>query len=102
MRCLHMTDHHPSSALRHFVLFPFQYFFFFLGLFLCLRSAGLPGDGGWYELKCNVAMASVTLGDCKQGLHWRWEEAGWWGGRTSHLVLGEETYRSAPKNKRQL
>ena len=50
----------------------------FLRPFLCLRSAGLPGDGGWYEVKCDVAMASVTLGDCKQGLHWTWAEAGRW------------------------
>lgn len=34
---------------------------------LCLECAGLPGDGGWYEVKCDVAMASVTRGDCKQG-----------------------------------
>lgn len=35
-------------------------------------------------------MASVTLGDCKQGLQWRWEEV-WWvvgGGWAPHLVVG--------------
>lgn len=47
-------------------------------VFLCLRSAGLPGDGDWNELKWNVAMASVTLGNCKQGLQWRGEEVLWW------------------------
>lgn len=30
---------------------------------------GLPGDGGWNEVKWNVAIASVALGDRKQGLH---------------------------------
>jgi len=56
-------------------------FWGFLGS-LCLRFASLPGDGGWNELKWNVAMASVALGDCKQGLQWRggtgWR---WVGGR---------------------
>lgn len=40
-------------------------------VFLCLRSAGHPGDGGWYELKCDVAMVSVTLGDSQQALQCR-------------------------------
>lgn len=44
-------------------------------VFLCLRFAGHPGDGGWYELKCDVAMVSVTPGDSQQALQWRWAEA---------------------------
>lgn len=44
-------------------------------VFLCLRFAGHPGDGGWYELKCDVAMVFVTLGDSQQALQWKWAEA---------------------------
>lgn len=57
-----------------------QFVVFFLS-FLCLESAGLPGDGGWYEVKCDVAMASVTPGDCKQGA--ALEIVGGW---AAHLV----------------
>jgi len=32
-------------------------------------------------------MASVTLGDCKQGLQWGRDKVEWWVGAT-HLVLG--------------
>lgn len=44
-------------------------------VFLCLRSAGHPGDGGWYELECDVAMVSVTPGDSQQALQWRFEDS---------------------------
>lgn len=56
-------------------------------VFLCLRFAGHPGDGGWYELECDVAMVPVTPGDSQQALQWRWAEA------TFHLGLNitEET-----------
>lgn len=84
--------------LWHSLLFPC---FSIFRLCLCLRFAGLPGDGGWYELKWNVTMVSVTLGDCKQGLQWRWEEV-WWvvGGR--HIpslgwTLVKGTRRSASR-----
>ena len=52
-------------------------------IFLCLRFSGLPGDGGWNELKWNVAMVSVSLGNCKQGLQWC--SGGW---AQHNLLLG--------------
>lgn len=61
--------------------FPPQFVFFVFLSFLCLESAGLPGDGGWYEVKCDVAMAFVTPGDCKQGA--ALEIVGGW---AAHLV----------------
>lgn len=52
-------------------LSPFFTHFSIFFVCLCLRFAGLPGDGGRNELKCYVAMVSVTRGDCKQGLQQR-------------------------------
>lgn len=53
-----------TDVLQSFLLF---YSNLFLLSCLCLECAGIPGDGGWYEVKCDVAMASVAQGDCKQG-----------------------------------
>lgn len=75
--------YHLKGMLWHFPVFPFQYF-------LCLRLAGLPGDGGWNELKWNVAMASVTLGDCTQGLQWTQRRCS--GGWAPLLVFWDEHY----------
>lgn len=72
-----------ADALQSFLLFSPN---LFLLSCLCLECAGLPGDGGWYEVKCDVAMASVTRGDCKQG-GCTGDCGSWVGGRRISLMV---------------
>lgn len=93
-------DVNPKQSVRRPLYILQSFLLFFPNLFLlsrlCLECAGLPGDGGWYEVKCDVAMASVTQGDCKQGAALEIVGSGWVGVWCILLIL---VYTSASRRR---